>query len=334
MIPARLVALVVVLPVRLVYDLLVVTGRGLKAGSKGLSRALAWPFRQLYTWLLRPLGLGIAAAAQAIGTGLAWLLNVTIVSPLGWLLNVVVLGFLRLCGRGSGRLARWFHRTLLAPTGRFLAYVGRGLLWLLNILIVVPLAFVGGGLAWLLIGTGRVLAYAARGVATGLAWLFAVLIVLPLALLWQYVLRPPLLGLTWLCRLIGSGLAYAGRGIGTAFLAGWRVTASAFSWAWRMAGRILRWLGRVLFVIPALAIWAYVLRPVLHGSGRLLRWLWTSPARWARDAVLRPAGNLIRETWRITVREPAHWMNASIVAPVRQTGRDVRLQLRRSFRRT
>ncbi|KAB2348367.1 hypothetical protein [Actinomadura rudentiformis] len=362
-VPARIVALVIVLPIRLVYDLLVVAGRGLKAGSKGVLWALAWPFRQLYTWLLRPLGLGIAAVGRAIGiglawagSGLAWLFNVTIVSPLGWLLNVVVLGFLRMFGRGSGRLGRWFYRTVLAPIGRFSAYVGRGvgagllatwrgLLWLLNVLIVAPLSLVGGGLKWLLVGAGHVIAYIAKGVATGIAWLFAVLIVLPLALLWQYVLRPPLAGLAWLCRLIGSGLAYVGRGIGTGLLAGWRATAGALGWAWRMAGRILRWLGRVLFVIPALAIWNYVLRPVLHGlaegarmAGRFLRWLWNAlvadPARWVRNAVLRPAKNVVRETWRITVREPARWMNASIIAPVRQTGRDVRLQLRRSFRRT
>ncbi|MFG1997758.1 hypothetical protein ACGFNU_01270 [Spirillospora sp. NPDC048911] len=351
-IPARIVALVIVLPIRLVYDLIRVIGRGLKAALGGLMRAMAWPFRQLYTWLLRPVGLGIAAGLVWVGTGLAWVFNVTIVRPLGWLLNVVVLGFFRMFGRGSGRLGRWFYRTVLAPIGRFLASIGRGigagllatwrgLLWLLNILIVIPLSFVGGGLKRLLLGTGRVIAY----IAQGIAWLFAVLIVLPLTLLWQYILRPPLTGLVWVGRLIGSGLAYLGRGTGTVLLAGWRAISGALAWAWHTAGRILRWLARILFVIPALAIWNFVLRPVLHGlaegarmAGRFLRWLWNvfvaTPARWVRDAVLRPVKNMIRETWRLTVLEPARWMNASIVAPVRQTGRDVRLQLRRSFRRT
>jgi len=77
-------------------------------------------------------------------------------------------------------------------------------------------------------------------------------------------------------------------------------------------------------VIPALAVWRYVLRPI--GLG--IAWVWRTfvvlPARWI--------GNVIRTVWRVTVRAPLRWINQSLLLPVREAARDVRLQLRRAFR--
>ncbi|MBO2449020.1 hypothetical protein J4573_18095 [Actinomadura barringtoniae] len=355
-VPARAIALVVVLPFRLVHDLFMLIGRGIR----GLMRTVG---QALYAWLLRPVGRLFAA----IGHGIAAAFDFLLVRPLRWLVVVVILGFLRLFGRGTGRLGRWFYRMLLAPIGRFFAWIGRGmatgftrlwrgLLWLLNVLIVLPLTLVGRGLAWLFRG----IATAAGAVAMAIAWVFATVVVLPLALLWRHILRPPLQGLWWLLRKIGSGLAYIGHGIaaigraigaglaavarvigaglayigrgiaavfraiGSGIAAVWRVIAAAFAWAWRTASMILRRLGRVLIVIPALAIYRYVLRPI--GLG--VTWVWRTfvvlPARWI--------GSVVRTVWHVTVRAPLRWINQSLVLPVRVAARDIRLQLRRAFR--
>ncbi|QKW39612.1 hypothetical protein HUT06_40925 [Actinomadura sp. NAK00032] len=298
-VPARVVALIVVLPLRLVHDLFVLLGRGLR----GIGRAL-------YRWLLAPLG----RLAAAIGRGIAAVLDFLIVRPLRWLAVVVVLGFLRWFGRGTGRLARWFHRVLLAPVGRFFAMLGRGLGRLLELVLVRPLV-----------------------------WLVSVLIVLPLVLLWRYVLRPPLLVLAWLGRAVWGGLTWLGRG--TLLVLG--ALAAGVVWSWRALGRCLGWLGRVLFVIPARALWRYVLAPIVAGAAsawrlaaRVLRWLWrtlvvfpvlvlvVAPARWVGTHVLRPIGHGIAAVWRVSVLEPAR----AVRRTMRQASQDVRLALRRTFR--
>ncbi|WP_242902675.1 hypothetical protein [Actinomadura terrae] len=323
-VPARVVALVFVLPLRLCYDLLRLTGRG------------------------------VAAVFRAIGEGVAWLFDVLITRPLRWLVVVVVIGAFRLLGRGTVHLARLLYRWLLAPVGRFLAMIGRGLALVLDFVLLRPLRLVGRWLAWL-----------GSGIATVFGWLIGVLVVLPAVLLWQYVLRPPLLGLAWLlltvgrgiawvARGIGRGIAWVARGIGVFFVsvwgvlaAGWKAFASAVGWAWRWLGRGLAWLGLVLFVLPARylivlparAVYRYVLAPIGHGvagtwrlAARFLRWLWrtfvTTPLRWVRTNVLRPIGNGVRTSWRVTVGDPVR----AVRATMRETSREVRLTLRRTFR--
>lgn len=304
-VPARVIALIVVLPLRLVHDLFVLIGRGLR----GTGRAL-------YRWLLAPLGRLFAA----IGHGIAALLDLLLVRPLRWLGVVVILGFLRWFGRGSGRFGRWLYRVLIAPVGRFLAMIGRGLGRLLEFVLLRPLR----GLAWLLSGAWH-----------GIVFLIGVLVVVPAVLLWRYVLRPPLLALAWL-----------GRGAFGLLAAGLSALAAGIAWSWRLLGRCLAWLGHVLFVVPATALWRYLLAPVLAGvvgtwrlASRLLRWLWrtlvvvpvrvviVAPARWIGTSVLRPIGRGIGAAWRVSVLEPAR----SVRRTMRQASRDVRLTLRRTF---
>ncbi|NKZ03583.1 hypothetical protein [Actinomadura latina] len=314
-VPARVIALIVVLPLRLVHDLLVVTGRGLRRGWNALTRALGRLGRFIggllrgvwlafYRWLLAPIGRLMAAIGHGVGT----LLDVLVVRPLRWLGVVVILGFLRWFGRGSGRLGRWLYRVLIAPAGRLLAVIGRGFALLFQ----------------------------------GIGFLIGVLVVMPAVLLWRYVLRPPLLGLAWLGRGAFALLA----ALGSVLASGLSAFAAGLVWSWRLLGRCLGWLGRVLFVLPARALWRYVLAPVVAGvagtwrlASRLLRWLWrtlvvvpvrvvvVAPARWMGTSVLRPIGHGIRGVWRVSVREPL----AAARRAMRQASQDVRRTLRRSF---
>lgn len=323
-VPARVVALIVVVPLRLVYDLVVLVARGVRAVWDRLTRApgrlarligrmLGALWGALYAWLLAPIGRLLAALGRGIGA----VLDLLVVRPLRWLAVVVVWGFLRWFGRGTGRLARWIHRMLIAPVGRFLALIGRGAVWLLSVLI-------------------------------------GVLVVVPAVFVWRFLLRPPLLAVAWLGRVVWGGLCWLGRGVlsvlgavGSLLAAGWRAFAGGVAWAWRLIGRCLAWLGLVLFVLPARALWRYLLAPVVAGvvgtwrlAARLLRWLWRTlvvvpvrvlvvvPARWVGANVLRPAGRGLREAWRVTVGDPVR----AVRRTMREAGRDVRLQLRRTFR--
>ncbi|TDC62152.1 hypothetical protein E1200_26765 [Actinomadura sp. GC306] len=278
-VPVRVVALIVLVPLRLVHDVAVQIGRGIGAVFNRLMRAPIWLGRQigrvlhavwrgLYRWLLAPVGRLLAAVARGIGALLAFLF----VRPAGWF------------GRWVARLARWLHRTLLVPIGAFLAMIGRGLHRLLLL-------------------TGHGLALLFTGLFTGLRLLVNALVVVPAVFLWSHLLRPLLLG--------------------------------------------LRWLGLVLLVRPAQAVWRYVLAPVFAGlaaawrlAGRVVRWLWRTlvvlpvrtlvvePARWVGRSVLRPVGRGLRGVWRASVRDPLRAARRT----VRETSRDIRLQLRRAFR--
>ena len=75
-------------------------------------------------------------------------------------------------------------------------------------------------------------------------------------------------------------------------------------------------------MIPSTALW----------RAPLWRHLVVAPARWVWTSVLRPVGRAARSAWRVSVVEPARWVRRSVLIPVRQTGHDVRLQLRRAFR--
>ncbi|MEW2353229.1 hypothetical protein [Spirillospora sp. NPDC029432] len=306
-VPARVVAVVFVLPFRLAYDLL-------KAFFSLLGRAPRWLGRGLraaYLAVLHPI-------LRPIGLGLAWLWTRAVYAPLRWLVMTLIVGGLRLFGRGTGRAARWFYTAILAPIGRVLAagfrlLVARpakalwhGALWLLNILVVIPAVAVWGVLAWL-----------GKAIGTGIAFLVNYLIVVPAVALWRYVLKPPLMGLAWLARVTGTGIA-----------AGWAIFAGAVVWAWRMLGRLFALLGRALFVIPAVALYRYVLRPIGHAVAWTWRAFVVAPCRAVKNAVLLPTGRAVRSVWRGT----ASWTRANVTGPIRQAARDVRMSVRRAFR--
>ncbi|GAA4238225.1 hypothetical protein GCM10022254_53270 [Actinomadura meridiana] len=262
-VPARVVALIVLLPLRLVYDLFVLVGRGIRAVWNAFVGVLAWIGRLIggvlcwiglavYRWLLAPFGRLLAAIARGLGA----LLNFLLIRPLRWLAMVLIVIPLR-----------WVYRVLLAPIGR--------------------------GLVWLLVVTGRAIAV-----------LFRVLVIIPAVFLWRYVLRPPLRFLAWLARGAFAVLA---------------AVAGAVAWSWRLVGRCLAWLAYVLVVVPVRAVWRYVLAPI----GAVIAGTWRLAAR-----VLRPIGHGISVTWRVCVGDPVR----AVRRTMREAARDVRLQLRRTFR--
>ncbi|MDT0492457.1 hypothetical protein RM717_18275 [Streptomyces griseus] len=193
-IPVRVVVLVVVLPVRMVWDLLAAgwhaldrsvlppvrralaaaagaLGRGLEWLFGGTGRAVGWliatlvliPLRWLYTSVLTPLGhalrlLGTAVlvpAALALVAGPAWLFTMLLVRPVVGLWRYVLVPAVRY---GVVVPLVWLYGAVLAPVGREIAEAAE--------------------VAW------RIAGYLSRAVGRGIAWLFRHLIGVPAA--WAY----------------------------------------------------------------------------------------------------------------------------------------------------
>ncbi|MEU3371583.1 hypothetical protein ABZ734_14065 [Streptomyces sp. NPDC006660] len=286
-IPVRIVVFVIVVPVRVVWDLLAV-------GVKALGRrvfAPVWrglvviPFGWLYRAVLTPVGhvvcwvgRGIGAGIGALARGVGWVLATLVALPLVWL-----------------------YRTVLTPLGR--------------------------GTAWALKGIGLGLAWGIKGIAAALSWVLRAVFVWPWVALWRWVLAPLLRhgllepgawlyrhvltpvghGLARLASLAAAGLALTGRGLaavgalllvvpalwlyrtvltplGRAVRVVVRETGAAFAHAWRAAGFVSRAAGRALKWLA----WNLLGRPV--------RWVYvtllTPVGHWVRDAVLRPVARV------------------------------------------
>ncbi|UZI31279.1 hypothetical protein N7925_24830 [Streptomyces sp. CA-278952] len=314
-IPVRIVVVVLVLPVRLVWDALTALWHAAdRALLRPLGRALAWlldtlvltPLTWLYTWVLTPLGKAASWLAVAL---LLW--------PWIGLWRYVIVPVARY---GVAAPAAWLYRAVLTPLGHGLRWIGTALL-----------------------------APAARGLGTGLAWLFATLLVLPVAALWRYVVVPvvryglivpvvwlyeavltPLgLGTAWVLGQAWRGIAATGRGLGISLAwlvmtllvapVSWtyrrvlvpvgREIAAAFEVAWRIAGYLSRAVGRALatiawYVIGAPVSWTY-------------RTLCTPVGHFLRDSVWAPARRAAAEAGR-TARAAL----ASARETVRQARRD------------
>ncbi|MEU2545595.1 hypothetical protein ABZ618_09170 [Streptomyces roseolus] len=163
---ARAVALVIVLPFRLLWD------------------ALAWCGRQLWRWVLAP-----------IGRALGWLLHHLLVVPLRWLWEWVLAPI----GRALGWLLhhllviplRWLWEWVLVP-------VGKALWWVVDLLLVTPLRWlwryvlgpvcrvVGAALAWAWRAAGEI----SRAVGRAIHWILWNAIGRPLAWVYRALLTP------------------------------------------------------------------------------------------------------------------------------------------------
>ncbi|MGW2302288.1 hypothetical protein [Streptomyces sp. NPDC001809] len=292
-IPVRIVVLVLVVPLRLGWDALVLSGAFLRRALRPLGRALD----RFGVHVLVPLGRAVVLMAEALATACWWLLTTLLYRP--WILlwrHVVV----PVAVHGVATPAAWLYRTLLAPLGRGLARgtawaytrlltpLGRGTGALLRALLLavlvrpwvalwryvaVPVAAgtyrwvltpVGHGLARLARGSGKVLGKAlvllGRGLlllARGVGRLLRVLLVTPAAFLYRVVLTP-----------LGRFLAVIGREL-----------VDALAVAWRVAGHVSRAVGRVLRLLAH------------HLIGR--------PAAWFYRGVCTPVGLLVRDAlWR------------------------------------
>ncbi|MET9536795.1 hypothetical protein ABZY16_04690 [Streptomyces sp. NPDC006553] len=340
-IPVRIVVLVVVLPVRMVWDVLT-------AAAHVLDRTV-----------LRPVGRGLAWVFTGAGRGIAWLFT-ALGRGVGWFFH-----------HAMGRPARWLYRSLLTPVGRGLAWVftgvGRGLAWVFT--------GVGRGLARVFTGVGVGLGWLWRGLSVAGIWLAKAVFVWPWVGLWRYVVVPVCrygiaVPAAWLYRQVlaplGTGLLFlleklvlvpvvalfryvlipllrygvvvpvlwfdrhvldpVGRGLG---------------WFFPRVGRgiavTVAVLARAVFVWPWVGLWRYVLVPLVrYGIVVPLAWLW--------NRVLVPVGREVRAAlavcWRVAgfvsravgralkwlawnlVGRPFAWAWTSVVRPAGRWVRD------------
>ncbi|MFC9246461.1 hypothetical protein ACFT7S_21460 [Streptomyces sp. NPDC057136] len=279
-IPVRIVVLVLVLPVRMVWDVLVAGGRAAdRILLRPLGRALGQAFAWLYGSVLTPLGHALLWLAAAVfvrpWVGL-WryvvvpVVRYGVVVPLVWLYEAVLTPL----GHGFA----WLHRTLLAPAGRGIA---TALGWVLTALFV-----------WPVVGVWR---YILTPLALAATWLVANLIVLPLAWVYRQLLTPLGHGIVWLGELLARGVAAVGIVLWAAVV---RLVVTLLvapvAWVYR---RILAPVGREILAALAMAwrIAGFISRAV----GRALAWLaWTlvgAPAAWAYRTVCTPVGHFVRD---------------------------------------
>ncbi|MFC8076779.1 hypothetical protein ACFUN8_14750 [Streptomyces sp. NPDC057307] len=311
-IPVRIVVLVLVVPVRLVWDLLATGARALHRAvfrpvGRGIGLACSW----LYETLLVPLGRALVWLVKAL---FVWpwvaLWRYGVVVPVVWLYARV----LTPVGHGIAFVCSWLYETLLTPTGHVL---GAGLVWLGKALFVWPwvalwrhvlvpvvhyglvvpavwlyrqvLTPVGHGVAWLLVGLVRGVVLTVGGVWKALGWLVGTLLITPLGWLYRTVLAP------------------VGREIADAIGVAWRIAGQIS----RAVGRALKWLALVLIGQPVSWFYRDVCTPVGHAV-RDHVWAPAKKAavetgRAARSA-LRSAGETVRQTrrdaWRALVGAP------------------------------
>lgn len=297
-IPVRIVVLVLVLPVRMVWDALVACARAAeRALLRPLGRALSWLFHVLvavpagwlWAWVLTPLG-----------HGLRWLAWAVFVWPWTALWRYVVVPGVRY---GIVVPLGWLYAAVLTPLGH--------------------------GLRWVCLA---LLAPAGRGVLTGIGWLLrAVLVLLGRG---RVAIRPgaPRAGR----RLDGPPPGRRARPVGvprTAHPAGPRhrlAPRSAGPWRRRRIPGV--WAGlRLLVLVPLVTplVWGYqrvlapvgrevvaafrfawraagfVSRAVGRALARLAWYLVGAPVAWAYRTVCAPVGHLVRRAVWVPVRRAA-----------------------------
>ncbi|MFI6205071.1 hypothetical protein ACIBAI_01545 [Streptomyces sp. NPDC051041] len=319
-VPVRIVVLVLVVPVRMVWDALAAGGRFLYgAVLTPLGRALRWAGRAVFVWPFAGLWRYVLVPA---GRALARLGNVLLVVPAVWLHRHLLAPLGRGLARGTGAALAWVYTYALAPIGRasrwvlggaarvlagigaVLAVLGAGgyavAARLVRYLVVVParwlyarvLTPLGHAVAWCAKGLVRLGSTIVAGVGTALYWIVRILVVLPVRAVWRWILVPA-----------GRVLAVVGR-----------EARAALGHAWRIAGHLSLAVGRFL--------------------AALFRWILLEPVRWvyrgvltpvghlARDAVLRPAAEAVRGAGR-AVRQA--------LSAARQSVRQARADVRRTL---
>ncbi|MFD4793062.1 hypothetical protein [Streptomyces anulatus] len=323
-IPVRIVVVVLVLPVRMVWDALTALWHAAdRVLLRPLGRALArlldtlvlTPLTWLYTWVLTPLGKAASWLAVALllwpWIGL-WRYVVVPVARYGIAAPAVWLYGAALTPLGHG--LRWIGTALLAPAARGL---GTGLSWLLTTLLVLPVA-----------GMWRhVIVPAMRyGLIIPVVWLYGAVLT-PLGLGTAWVLGKLWQGTAWVLGQAWRGIAATGRGLGTA-LARLAMTllVAPVSWTYR---RILAPIGREVAAAFEVAwrITGYVSRAV----GRAIAWfawhLIGAPVSWAYRTVCTPVGHFVRDSvWAPARRAAAETGRAAraALASARETVRQAR----------
>lgn len=305
--PARVIALGVVLPLRLVWEAL----RGAaRAVGTALERALGLLGRALLA-ILRPAVAAVLAPLRWIGRALLLPLTTALAAALAWFADRLLLPLVRGLGSalrlvGRGATAVWAAvtgavaaalRALgsaaaagLAMVVRALGSVGRALGQVLRLVVLRPLEVLLG-----------VVISAAGTLARALA--------VPFVLLWRWILRPVGTGLAVAVVALVMGLGrFLVKPLVRAIGAVLRGAGDVLAWAWHTAGRVLAFAGRVL-------AWPFV---------------------WVYRHVLTPVGHAIRAVWRAVVLAPwraVRRTTSAAAAAVRASVRDARRQVGDQVRR-
>ncbi|RPK43925.1 hypothetical protein [Streptomyces sp. ADI93-02] len=269
-IPVRIVVLVLVLPVRMVWDLLVAGGRLLeRALLRPLGRALEWVYDQVLT---------------PVGRALGWLAVALFVWPWVGLWRYLVVPVVRY---GVVVPLKWLHSAVLTPAGH-------GLRWVYDRLLVPAVTgLVTLLLVWPAVGAWR---YVLRPLGIAVDRLVVHLVVVPLLWFHRNVLTPVGHGIAWTLLMAGKGLAATARGVWAAAV--WLVMTLLvlpLGWVYR---RVLAPVGREIVAAVGVAwrIAGYLSRAV----GRVLAWLaWNlvgAPVTWVYRTVCTPVGHFLRDT--------------------------------------
>jgi len=188
-IPVRIVVVLVVIPVRMVWDVLALCGRAVeRVLLRPLGRALAWVFEKVIT----PVALAVAWLAVIAG-------KVLFYWPWVGLWRCVVVPVVRY---GLVVPVVWVYRQLLTPLGHGIAWLVRalwwGFAWLVRTLLVAPVVWLyryvlvpagreiaaAVGVAW------RIAGYVSRAVGRGLKWLAWSLVGRPVRWFYREVCTP------------------------------------------------------------------------------------------------------------------------------------------------
>ncbi|GGX10941.1 hypothetical protein GCM10010297_35660 [Streptomyces malachitofuscus] len=240
---------------------------------------------------------------------------------------------------------RFLNDTVLRPAGRALLWVGRavfvwplvglwryvlvplgrGAEWLGRVLLVLPAVWLyryvltplGQAATWVyarvLTPVGQALAAAGAGLWAGVVWLGRHLLVVPSVWVYRWVLTPVGHAFAW----CGRGLVWCGRGCV------WLVTVIAAG-----IGTGLYWIARILLVLPALAVWRWVLAPAGRVLGVVAREIGTALGHAWRVAgyVSLAVGRALATLFRWIFVEPARWVYRSVLTPVGHAVRDAVLR--------
>ena len=261
--PVRIVVLVLVVPVRLVWDALVVC-------AKAVDRTVLRPFGRGLAWLWRTLVVAPLAWPGAISSWCLWRGSGAIWP--GGTGACVVGAWPR---RGAGVVRPGVVRVAVGGAVAVRAGAGRrgvavAVAWLVRYLLVVPAQWL---YAWCLTPVGRAASRGWRGRRRGgwppgraglvrlLVWCGKALFVWPWVALWRYVLAP-----------VGRGIARRG-GVAVCGIWSWSPArwlyayvltpvGRGIAWLVRGVGTVLATLVRWILVVPVVALWRYVLAPV------------------------------------------------------------------------
>ncbi|MEU5399095.1 hypothetical protein ABZ348_07325 [Streptomyces sp. NPDC005963] len=214
-VPVRIVVLVVVVPLRVLLDLLVALGRGVR-------RHLLEPLRPALRWF----GEHVMAP---LGRALVWVLRVLIKLLFVWpWVGLWRYLLVPLATYGIAAPLVWIYREVLTRLGRLSAP-------LLRYALIVPLHWI---YTWVLTPLGRGSSWVVRSCWEGLLWCLVHLVVRPFVWLVKHVIAPPF-ALLWR-RVLAPALGFAWKVAGRVS----RALGSALRWFYRTictpVGHVLR----------------------------------------------------------------------------------------------